>query len=137
MGKSNEDLLRCQRDPDRRIPDGRYLAEFVRHDVGEIVKGAKRVFLFFRIAEGEYTDVELFASFNLGRKGPGPRSRYYATWTAVNGRPPRRRQVLSPRIFKGNNFWITTRTVDRDIHGNERPDDQKYSIIDRIEVFNP
>jgi len=65
----------------------------------------------------------LFGFINLGRerKPPGRRSRYYFEWTIANGQTPRKRQVMSARIFKGKIFlvrvdWVMPRQHDGKTH---------------------
>ena len=77
----------------------------------------------------------LYGFINLGRDRtpPGRRSRYYFEWTVANGHLPRKRQVLSPRIFKGKIFvvrvdWVMSRQHD----GKKHTSATRYSLVKGI-----
>ena len=59
-------------------------------------------------------------------------SRYYKTWSKVNGKLPSKNAKMSPRIFKNKLFRVQTRTVKPKDGGEELPPFFHYSIIDNI-----
>ena len=60
-------------------------------------------------------------------------SKYYKTWTMVNGwNKPTRNAKMSPRLFKNKIFKVKTRTVKPQHNGNEMPEHFWYSVVDEI-----
>ena len=78
---------------------------------------------------------EVCAFFHLGRGDrphAGPNSEYRRAWCIAAGKPPRKRQVLSSRIFKGKLFQVelgnVTKRADQTIHAKAA----EYSVVRRI-----
>ncbi len=62
--------------------------------------------LTFEIADpGKWTGELVTMYCALPKSGPAPRqSKFYQQWTLANGKPPNRRDRMSPRVFAG--YWI-------------------------------
>jgi hypothetical protein len=90
----------------------------------------------------------LMGFFHLGaREQPkaGKSTRYYAAWCLANGGPPKKRQVLSTRVFVGKFFRVLLRTTVRCWDANAvhpatgkrgllvtLPPDQQYTTVAEI-----
>jgi hypothetical protein len=91
--------------------------------------------LEFRDGFGEIT---VFGFFHLGTKAKahaGRTSRYWAAWCMANGGPPRKRQVMSERVFKGRWFRVRVETVTDKRKGKNvepLPEEMHYSVVREI-----
>jgi hypothetical protein len=76
-----------------------------------------------------FGELEIYGFLHLG-SGPkmhaGRTSKYWKAWCIANGGPPRKRQVMSARIFKGQWFECGIETVKK---GSSEGD---YSIVREI-----
>jgi len=120
-----------------RIRSGEYDAQcvFARsyHDPGF---RAWKTLLRFRIID---SGQEVCGFFNLGRRPKphvGRRSRYWAAWTLANGAPPRKRQVMTARVFRGKVFRVKVEDVTRSGDGKRHSKSAIYStvkdVLDRV-----
>jgi len=124
----------CDADYRVHLPDGKYVVQCVKYDASFVLGKAKKLFLHFRIIDGEHQGQMIFMAFNMAyneRIKQG--SKYYKCWTFVNGwRKPSRNAKMSPRLFLNKVFQVKTRTV-RPLHnGKEMPDSFHYSVVDSI-----
>jgi hypothetical protein len=65
----------------------------------------------------------------------GRKSNYWAAWCIANGGPPKKRQVMSERVFKHKWFRVVIETVNEKRKGKDReplPADLHYSIVRKI-----
>jgi hypothetical protein len=91
-----------------------------------------KALLRFRILpDGE----KVWGFLNLGQ-GPKPkagrRSRYWRAWVMANGSAPRKRQVLSARVFKRRIFEVEIGTVLKTQDGRNHPEGACYSTVQDI-----
>ena len=78
---------------------------------------------------------EVCAFFHLGRGDTphaGPNSEYRRAWVLAAGTAPRKRQVLSSRIFKGKLFEIELGTVTKRADQSAHAKEAEYSVVRRI-----
>ena len=101
------------------IPEGRYTAQCIRCEKGHSHHNSLKLFLTFKIIDGEFMDKELFMAMNLMdsktkkpfRKIPAG-SKYYKSWTIANyNMRPNRQDRMSPKIFKNVIFEVSVRTI--------------------------
>ena len=116
------------------IPSDSYIAQCFKHDTGLSFGNQPKVYLWFRIIEGQYAGKELFMACSLPKKGKklSPGHKYYKVWQFVNGRPPSKGTKLSPRLFKGRIFKIKTRTARSRMGDKEMSNAHNYSVVDEI-----
>jgi hypothetical protein len=72
---------------------------------------------------------------NLGTEAKpkaGRGSNYWRAWVIANGEMPRKRQILSVRIFVGKNFLVRIGDVEKRMDGGEHSEIEKYSVIQEI-----
>jgi hypothetical protein len=95
---------------------------------------ARKLFLHFKIIEGEYRGTKLFQAFNMRYDlTVSSGSKYYKTWCMVNNwQKPTRNAKLSPRLFKNKIFRVRTRTVKPQHNGKPMPEEFWYSVVDEI-----
>jgi len=82
----------------------------------------------------------VFGFFHLSRGSKpviGRRSRYYAAWVMANGGPPRRRDRLSPRVFKGKWFLLRIRDVRKRHDQLEHSEHDVYSNAEILKRVGP
>jgi hypothetical protein len=78
---------------------------------------------------------EVCGFLNLGtdeKPKAGRRSNYWRAWVIANGEPPRKRQVLSRRVFVGKIFLVRIGDVEKDMDGAVHAEFEKYSVIQEI-----
>lgn len=116
-----------------RIKPGEYAAQCVHAKVYRD-PGFRtwKALLRFRLIDGGQ---EVYGFLNLGRgESPraGRRSRYWEVWTLANGAPPRKRQTMTARVFRGKVFLVEVSDVTRT--GDRRPHHPRaiYSTVKRI-----
>jgi len=116
------------------IPDGIYEAQFIKFETSKSFGIQNKLYLRFRITDGEYSGEELFMPFNMpeGGKKLTLGYKYYKTWMFVNGNPPSRNTKLHPKIFSNKIFKIKTRSVRPKDHDEKMADNFKYSVVDGI-----
>jgi hypothetical protein len=111
------------------LPDGQYSARCVEVSGPVRFKGTRKLFLHFSILTEPWCDKTIFGAFDVGFNAVKPGRRYFRAWCVANeGRLPSRNAIMSPRVFKGKTFMVTTRTVHQDM-------DQAfwYSVIDTVD----
>ena len=122
------------------IPEGRYNAQCIRCERSQSHHNSLKLFLTFKIIDGEHMGKELFMAINLidsrtkkpFRKIPAG-SKYYKNWTIANHNMRQNRQDrMSPKIFQNAIFEIQVRTVKpRYPDGkDELPEGFQYSVAD-------
>ena len=115
------------------IPDGLWDVQCIGYDDGYYGKIPKLFLNFEIVGDGPYKGEQLFMSFNMPYDGHIPTgSRYYKTWSKVNGKLPSRNAKMSPRIFLNKLFRVKTRTVVPKDDNDVLPTDFHYSIIENI-----
>jgi len=123
----------CEADPYPRYPAGKYEAQCVSAQIYRDPHfRAWKALLRFRTA----TTGELVCGFfHMGRGDEpkaGRRSRYYRAWTIANNGPPRRRQTLSARVFKGKVFEVEIADVAQSFDQRAHPKSLVYSTVREI-----
>jgi hypothetical protein len=93
-------------------------------------------------AELEFCDgfgeLSIFGFCHLGcgeKPHAGRTSRYWSAWTLANGGPPRKRQTMSARVFKGKWFLCDVATVSHKGKGAKAeplPAHLHYSVVREI-----
>ena len=127
----------CDQDYRLHVPDGIYEAECFDCHPG-FYAGVPKLFLRFRLLNvsdknDPNKNVELFMAFNMPYDGRIPvGSKYYKTWTKVNGRLPSRNARMAARLFMNKLYKVKTRTVKPTDGGEELPQHFHYSIVDSI-----
>jgi len=124
------------------IPAGRYTAQCIRCEKGQSHYNSQKLFLTFKILDGEHIGVELFMAMNLidsRTNKPFKRipagSKYYKSWTIANYNiRPNRQDRMSPKIFKNGICEVSVRTVKPPYPDGktELPEGHHYSVVDYI-----
>lgn len=123
------------------IPPGQYEAVYLHHQTAFIFNSAK-VFVHFRITDGDYTGMKLYRAYRVKKLRGKPRKggsfelghthelyRQFVRLTQAKERPDR----LSLRRLKNCVLQIRVRTVKKDSKQRELPDALQYSVVDSIE----
>jgi len=122
------------------VPDGRYLATYIDHDVVELAqfKKAAKVFIRLRLFDaGEHSGKVLFKAYRAKRRIDGKRFTVGARSELLKmvcrvishrTRPDR----ISLRDLKHCLLQVSTRTVAKDGKQRELPEVLRYSVIDDI-----
>ena len=121
-------------EPPPRLPNGEnYVVGFLRGEKGMFC-GKLRIFLWFQVIEpGEHAGRQLYLCCPIPENGKfGIGSKFVEAWRVATGRWPTRRDRLTPKVFRGCYFRAALRTVTRNQYGDERPESQHYSKIDRL-----
>lgn len=84
-----------------------------------VLPGAERVFGFLHLGNGQ-------------KARAGRSSEYWRAWVIANGNQPRKRQVLTPRVFMGKIFEVKISDVVRRFDGRDHPPGTAYSVIRQI-----
>jgi hypothetical protein len=123
----------CEEDPYPRYSPGTYEAQCV---AGGIYRDpqfrAWKALLQFRLVPG---GEPVCCFFHMGTKElpkAGRRSNYWRAWVIANAGPPRRRQVLSARVFKGKIFEVRVGDVTKRFDQSEHPEGAIYSTVKEI-----
>ena len=127
----------CEEDPYPHYPRGKYDAECInaitfRHP---LLGAWKCRFKFQLVGVGYDTSHVVYQFLHLGMgKEPkaGRWSKYTQAWVIANGRPAKKRQRLSSRVFKGKIFQVEIDYVQRSFKGIAHPDGQIYSVVKDI-----
>jgi len=119
-----------------RVPEGHYQAVAVRWQGPEWVRMYSRWSL---LVEFELLDdgSRVCAFYNFGndpsRSKILRRGNYFKAWTLANGEPPRKRQPMSPDVFReGQIYTIDIRDNLRDSTEKEKVDAEIYSVVRAI-----
>jgi hypothetical protein len=78
---------------------------------------------------------EIYWFLNLGngaKPKAGRGSNYWRAWVIANGAVPRKRQVLSARVFIGKIFLVRIGDVEKRMDGAQHSELEKYSVIQEI-----
>jgi hypothetical protein len=123
----------CQHRSYTCVPAGRYDAECVEAKIYADPQFHRWVCrLRFNLVSGGR---EVCGFLNLGtgsKPSAGRRSQYWRAWVIASGDLPRRRQVLSPRVFMNKLFEVSVETVKKAHDGVEHPAQAIYSTVRRI-----
>jgi len=128
----------CEENPYPLLQAGKYEAQCVHSCLYRDLQFRRWTALlrFQLLASGSLTSLGPVCAFlNLGNREKskaGRRSRYWRAWVIANGEQPRKRQVLSPRVFKGKIFEVEIGTVKRAHDGREHPVAAQYSTVKEI-----
>jgi hypothetical protein len=80
-------------------------------------------------------EAKVVGFFNMGtgeKPKAGRRSRYYAAWVMANGEMPKKRQVVSCRVFEGKIFKVRVEDIATRHDGGEHPEAAIYSTVKEI-----
>jgi hypothetical protein len=127
----------CESNPYPRYAPDEYEGECVAaHTYRHPLLRAWKCHLEFRLlGDG----AEVFAFLNLGRgekPKAGRHSMYARAWTIANGGPPRRRQTMSARVFKGKVFQVKVGDVIGNYRGGAHHPSEQYSVVREIVARN-
>ena len=78
---------------------------------------------------------EVYGFLNLGtaeKPEAGRGSKYWRAWVIANGDMPKKRQVLSVRVFVGKVFLARIGDVEKNMHGTEHSEPERYSVVQEI-----
>lgn len=115
------------------VPDGLWDVQCTGYNDGFYGRIPKLFLNFEIVSNGSYNGERLFMSFNMPHDGyVHTGSRYYRTWSKVNGKLPSRNAKMSPRIFLNKLFRVKTKTVIPKDGNFDLPSDFHYSIIESI-----
>jgi hypothetical protein len=124
------------------IPEGRYTAQCIRCKKGQSHFNSLKLFLTFKILDGEFLETKLFLAINLTDSRTGKPfkkvplgSKYYKNWTIANyNLRPSRHDRMSPKIFQSGIFEVSVRTVKPKYPDGktELPYGFHYSVVDFI-----
>jgi hypothetical protein len=124
----------CDDDYKPLIPNGTYTVQCINYDNKFCLGKSRKLFLTFKILEGEHQGKKIFQAFNMpynGRIRTG--SKYFKTWCMVNNwQNPSRNAKMSPRIFLNKIYTVKTRTVKPLHDKREMPECFFYSVVDEI-----
>jgi hypothetical protein len=116
-----------------RINPGEYSAQCVHakiyRDPGFRAWKALLRFRLFDLGE------EVYGFFHLGRgerPRAGRRSRYWGAWIIANGAAPRKRQTMTPRVFRGKVFLVKVSDVTQTCDGKAHHPSAIYSTVKKI-----
>jgi hypothetical protein len=119
------------------IPDGQYRAICTRYSNLTSYKGTRKIFLNFELLSDHYRGTKIFMALNISWAGIRPGSKYFKYWVAANeNKRPSRNAIMSPRIFRGKQFIVFTRTVKPKRGPEEMPFDFWYSVVDHLEPID-
>lgn len=123
----------AENDPYPRYEPGVYEAECLRAEVyfDRAFKRWNCLLKFALVPTGE--PVCGFLNLGSGQKPhAGPRSEYRRAWIIAQGEQPKRRQVLSKRVFERKIFEVEIEDVKQSHDGSEHPAKAIYSRVKRI-----
>jgi hypothetical protein len=123
----------CEKDPYPLLEPGIYEAQCLRTRIYfDPQFRAWKALLEFQLVNREET-VGGFIHLGQGESTKaGQRSRYRRAWIIANGEPPKKRQVLSERIFVGKFFEVQIGTVEKAHDGRDHPVGGRYSTVTEI-----
>ena len=117
------------------VPPGHYEVVFEEAERARAFSSRIKIFLHFRISQqGSHLNKRLFMSANFPDGGRLPlSSKFLKMWILANhGKQPARQDRLSTKIFRNKTFLANVKTVETDFRGNDRPEDERYSVIDTL-----
>jgi hypothetical protein len=119
---------------DVRVPEGEYDARAFRANYKKSIGGERRLFIWFELIGGQADGVRLFMACPIPRnERPSPSSKFYQAWTIANGgRPPKRNDRMSLRIFENRLLRVRVVTVKTDYRQRTRPPSRWYSIVSEV-----
>jgi hypothetical protein len=88
--------------------------------------------LDFQFLNQEGKVVGFFHMGNGEKPKAGRRSRYFAAWVEANSAVPRKRQLMSRRVFVGTIFKVRIGDTTRRHDGGEHPEAVIYSTVKEI-----
>lgn len=119
------------------IPPGKYLVRYLRHETAVMFTSPK-VFLHFRIVDGPYSGIPLYAAFRVRGLRGRPRKngqfalgrsselfRQYVRLTGTRARPDR----IALSHLANCVVRVSVRTVERDFRQRALPEACQYSVI--------
>jgi hypothetical protein len=136
IGTTDQEYAPEVEDYRQRIPEGEYVAICYGVEIGHVWGNAARLFIKFRIHEGQYERTELFMVCTYDRKKCKRRSKLYDHFMLFYGRPLTKKDKPHPKMFKGKMCRVIVRdTNPKYPDGEPKPDHFKYSVVDRIVKF--
>ena len=115
-----------------RIPEGHYDAICIRSEYGPSFGGQKKLYLTFRIIDGEYTDVELVMYCNK----PSTLKithKLHKQWCYAIAGHPKPGERFNKNIFKNKAYKVLVTNAHGKLKdGTPEPDFMKYSKVDSI-----
>lgn len=128
-------FLCCDHDPYPQVPPGEYelYCTEAKPYLDPGMKTWKCRYRFIHPMLRDFPVIYGFINLGKGENPPGPRSRYHHEWSIANNGTPRKRQVMSARIFKGKIFrvrvdWVLPRQHDGKLHTEVT----RYSLVKAI-----
>lgn len=124
----------CESDPYPRYEPGEYEVRCVQAKIYP-ERRFRRLVCRLRCVLITDPEGEVYGFLNLGTAGKpqaGRNSKYWRAWVIANGAQPRKRQVLSSRVFVGKIFLVRIGTVETDMEGNKHADLVRYSVVQEI-----
>ncbi len=126
--------VRPKDDPLPRIPAGNYEVQSFKVEKRPYLSGERKLYVHYRIIDGEYQGTELFCSYNFNYRAFPKGSKYYTDWSIANEGRPTRRDKMSPNIFRNKIFCVKVRDAEPKYgDGKPKPEMFHYSVVDRIE----
>jgi len=117
-----------------RIADGEYDARAFKANYKKSIGGERRLFIWFKLIGGQTDGIQLFMACPIPRdQRPSPSSKFYQAWTIANGgRPPRRHDRMSLRIFDNRLLRVRVVTVTTDYRHRICPQSRWYSVVSEV-----
>lgn len=115
------------------IPEGDYVAAFVKAETGRSFGNRRHIYLHFRITQGPCEKTLLKMCCTYEKKRMSHRCKYYKQWVLANGQRPQKGERLTTSVFDHKWFLVSVRnTVRRHNDGRALPDFVQYSVVDSI-----
>ena len=113
------------------IPDGEYEGQCIEVKKGEFY-GHPKVYLKFKIIQGQHIGVELWMSFNLYKKVTR-HSKFYEAWVIANKNiRPKPNDRMSAKLFLNKIFKVRVGKVALNKRQQKLSPDEIYSVIREI-----
>ena len=131
--KDSIPIAQAEREYPPRIPEGEYDALCFNIETGRSFGGRRDIYIKFRLQDLNYNGIELFMVCTYNKRKLSPRTKYYGQWVTVTRRHPSRHETMDPEVFLNKMYVVKVRdTNPKYDDGSPKPDEFKYSVIDRI-----
>jgi len=118
--------------PKIKIPQGNYTAVCYRADYKKTQFG-KRLFLNFRITEGEYSNMESFMTIPITKNKYRKGTKLYEQWSLAIGRFPYKGEKFNTNVFVNKLYEVKVRNTNCRFSGGKlKPDFMQYSVVGTI-----
>jgi hypothetical protein len=124
----------CESDPYPRYEPGEYEVRCVEAKI-YLDPRFRRLVCRLRCVLMLDPERHVYWFLNLGNESKpkaGRGSNYWRAWVVANGALPKKRQVLSVRVFVGKIFLVRLGDVLKRMDGAEHAEFEKYSVIQKI-----